>query len=260
MLVYPQLESGALSQFPVLKNRRTRTVINRAADGSTIRLTDPAAETTEWQLTYVDLSDSEAATLRAFFDCAEGSLNGFCFLDPTGNLLAWSERLDHEVWQKDPLLSLGDGIADPVSGTAAWRLSNSGGGEQSIGQTIAGPGAYQYCFSAYVRSDSPANVTMSIAGRATSRAVGREWSRVWVTANGEADGTSVRFALGIAAGSAVEAFGIQVEAQCAASGYKASTRGGVYEAAHLGEDVLTISRTGANRQSCTVTIIHAKHL
>jgi len=41
MLVYPQLESGALSQFPVLKTRTTRTVVNRAADGSTVRLAEP---------------------------------------------------------------------------------------------------------------------------------------------------------------------------------------------------------------------------
>ena len=44
MLVYPQLGTGALSQFPVRKTRRTRTVVNRAADGSTIKLADPAAE------------------------------------------------------------------------------------------------------------------------------------------------------------------------------------------------------------------------
>ncbi len=93
-LVYPQLETGALSQFPVRKTRRTRTVTNRAADGSTIKLSDPAGVTTEWTLTYSDLSDQEAASLRAFFEAAEGSLNGFTFLDPSGNLLAWSDQLD----------------------------------------------------------------------------------------------------------------------------------------------------------------------
>ena len=60
-LVYPQLGSGALSQFPIRKTRRTRTVMNRAADGSTIKLADPAGVTTEWGLPYADLSDQEAA-------------------------------------------------------------------------------------------------------------------------------------------------------------------------------------------------------
>ena len=56
-----------------------------------------------------DLSDEEAAALRAFFDAAEGTLNGFTFLDPAGNLLAWSDQLDNAAWQTDPLLSLTGG-------------------------------------------------------------------------------------------------------------------------------------------------------
>src|SRR5664279_6021333 len=101
MPAYPQLGSGALTQFPVQKNRRVRTVVNRAADGRTIKLADPAAEQTEWLLTYTELSDEEAAALRAFFVTAEGALNGFTFLDPAGNLLASSEQLDNAAWQKD---------------------------------------------------------------------------------------------------------------------------------------------------------------
>ena len=79
MAAYPQLGSGALSQFPVQKIRRARTVVNRAADGSTIKLADPAAEVTEWLLNYVDLSGEEAEALRTFFDAMEGTLNGFTF-------------------------------------------------------------------------------------------------------------------------------------------------------------------------------------
>src|SRR4051812_13660011 len=97
-LVYPQL-----IQFPVRKTKRPRTVVNRAADGSTVRLADPAAEVTEWRLDYVDLTDEEAGMLEQFFGAAEGSLNEFTFLDPTGNLLARSGKFDAEVWQKDPL-------------------------------------------------------------------------------------------------------------------------------------------------------------
>src|SRR5882762_6747479 len=100
-LAYPQL-----IQFPVQKTKRPRTVVNTAADGSTVRLADPAAEMTEWRLDYVDLMDDEAALLEQFFSDAEGSLNGFTFLDPTANLLAWSGTLNADVWQTDPLLVL----------------------------------------------------------------------------------------------------------------------------------------------------------
>ena len=100
MPTYPQLGSGALSQFPVQKIRRTRTVVNQAADGSTIKLADPAGAITEWDLTYTDLSDEEASALLAFFVAVEGTLNGFTFLDPAGNLLAWSDDLTRPPGRK----------------------------------------------------------------------------------------------------------------------------------------------------------------
>src|ERR1035441_8222826 len=173
MAAYPQLGSGALSQFPVQKTRRARTVVNQASDGSTIKLADPAGAGTGWQLRYTDLSDAGGAGRRAFFDSAEGTLNGFTFLDPAGNLLAWSDQLDNAVWQKDPLLSLTGGVADPLGGTLAWRLNNSGGAVQGVGQTLAAPGEYLYCLSAYVR-----------AATATSG-----WTRIAWTSNGDAKAT-----------------------------------------------------------------------
>jgi hypothetical protein len=260
MAAYPQLGSGALSQFPVQKNRRVRTVVNRAADGHTIKLADPAAEITEWLLTYAELSDDEAAALRTFFVAAEGTLNGFTFLDPAGNLLAWSEQLNNAAWQKDPLLSLTGGISDPRGGTAAWRLSNGGEAEQGAGQTLAAPGEYQYCLSAYVRAAAATSVGLTVGNQTVRRAVSSEWTRVAWTCGGDAQATSVRFAIGIGAGEVVDLYGLQVEAQTAASSYKASTRGGVYEDAHLGDDVLTITSTDVNRHSCTIKIIHANHL
>ena len=211
-------------------------------------------------LTYTDLSDAEAAALRAFFVAAEGTLNGFTFLDPAGNLLAWSDDLNNAAWQKDPLLSLTAEVSDPRGGTLAWRLSNSGGAEQALGQTLAAPGEYQYCLSAYVRAATASSVGLTIGSQATQRAVTSEWTRIAWTSNGDAQATSVRFAMEIGAGAAVEVYGLQVEAQAAASGYKASARGGVYEDAHLGDDVLTITSTDVNRHSCTVKIIHANHL
>ena len=88
MITYPQLANGVVSHYPVRKRRHQRTVVNRAADGSSIRLADPVGESTEWFLQYSDLSDDEIAVLKQFFVSAEGVLNGFTFLDPAANLLA----------------------------------------------------------------------------------------------------------------------------------------------------------------------------
>ena len=101
-LAYPQL-----SQFPIRKQKRVRTVVNRMADGHVLKLTDPAAAVTEWNLAYRDLTDQDAAALQQIFLAAEGTLNGFTFLDPTANLLAWSGKLDHPAWTRGPMLASG---------------------------------------------------------------------------------------------------------------------------------------------------------
>jgi len=235
-------------------------VVNRAADGSVIKLADPAAEVTEWVLTYTDLSDEEAAALGAFFNATEGTLNGFTFLDPVGNLLAWSDHLDNAAWQIDPLLNLNAEIADPRGGARAWQVCNGGGAEQTLSQTLESPGGYQYCLSAHVRATAATSVRLVIGNQMARRPVTSEWTRITWTSSGDEQASSVRFAIEIGAGDVVDVYGLQVEAQTGASGYKASTRGGVYEDAHLADDVLTIATTDVNRHSCTVKIIHANHL
>ena len=190
MLTYPQLGSGALSQYPVRKTRRVRTVVNEAADGSTVRLADPAGETTEWQLEYAEISDDEAAALEQFFTAAEGTLNGFTFPDPTANLLGWSEQLDNRAWQADPQLSVAGGVDDPAGGTAAWRLSNSGGAAQGIWQTLQAPGGYTYCLSVYVRAAAPTAVQLWIGSQTAERVVSSGWGRI-VAGGGGAGGCGV---------------------------------------------------------------------
>jgi hypothetical protein len=260
MLVYPQLTTGALCQYPLRKTRRARTVSNRAADGSAIKLADPYAEITQWRLDYSELSDTEAAALRDFFAAAEGSLNEFTFLDPAGNLLAWSEQLDNAVWQKDPLLTIVSGVADPHGGTKAWQLSNGGGAEQGLTQTLAAPGDYRYCLSAYVRSASATSAKLVIATQNSQQAVGTTWSRAVFTATGGTGAASVLFGIAAAAGANIEVYGLQVEAQAGASVYRATTRGGVYSEAHLASDELDLTWTSVNRHACTVNIIHANHI
>jgi hypothetical protein len=260
MLVYPQLSTGALGQFPIRKRHALRTVVNRAADGSTVKLADTSAELTEWQLDYASLADAEADALREFFVAAEGTLNGFSFLDPAGNLVAWSDKLEESVWERAPLLSLAGGVTDPVGGTAGWRLTNTGAGAQSVAQTLGGPGKYVYCLSAYARSEALTPVTMLAGENRAVRKIGPGWSRISFTATGDAEASSISFGLELPAGASVEVFGIQVEAQTAASGYKATTRGGIYANARLGDDILSITAMGENRHSCTLNIIHANHL
>jgi hypothetical protein len=253
MLVYPQLITGALSQFPLRKTRRKRTVRNRAADGTEIKLSDPAAETTEWELEYADLNNDEAQALADFFTAAEGTLNGFTFLDPMGNLLASSEHLDAQVWQKDPMLAV-------AADAGIWRLTNSGAGPQSLSQTLQTPGDYQYCLSAYVRADQEVSVRLIVGEQSAQLPVHGNWARVNLAATGTGGSESVRFGIEIPAETTLQIHSIQAEPQGRASVYKLSTRGGVYSDAHLGSDALELTSTGVNRHSCRVKIIHANHI
>src|SRR5208282_3848469 len=106
MLYYPQLSTGAVSQFPVSRNARLRTVSNQLPGGFSIRMADEGAQKVQWQLRYAGLTDGERASIEGLFGASEGQLNTFVFLDPTANLLQWSEDWTQAVWAADPLLQV----------------------------------------------------------------------------------------------------------------------------------------------------------
>jgi hypothetical protein len=258
--MFPQLPTGALSQFPLRKRRLARTVVNTTADGRTIKLPDVAAQTTEWQLQYTGLSDAELATLAQFFAAMEGSLNGFTFLDPNGNLLAWSNDPSQAEWQKAPFLTLTGGGADPAGGTCAWHVANAGAGAQSLSQTLNAPAAYVYCLSAYARAAQPTTITLLLGSNRAACQLGTNWKRFTIAGTGDAEATSVSFGIEMPAGAAIDLYGPQAEPQASASACKSSTTGGVYENAHFRDDVFSYTSTGVNRHSTTVNILYANHL
>ncbi|MGA7239062.1 MAG: hypothetical protein WBY44_25500 [Bryobacteraceae bacterium] len=257
--VYPQLTSGALSQFPLKKRLQQRTVINNLADGSSVKLSDVTGGSTGWQLQYAGLTDAEMGSLQQFFESCEGSLNGFTFVDPAGNLLAWSEDLTNSVWQAGPLLSVTGGVGDPLGGKQGFNLANSGASAQGISQTLNAPGGYVYTLSVYAQASASASVTLSIGNQGKSFAIGSSWTRVSFTASGDPTASSIAFAIQCAPGG-IAIFGPQVEAQPAASAYKRSSTGGVYQNARFQDDVLPCTSTAPNQNSVTVNIFYANHL
>jgi hypothetical protein len=259
MSAYPQLISGTLSQFPLKKRLQSRTVLNNLADGSSIKLADANGGSTGWQLQYAGLTDAETASLRQFFESCEGSLNGFTFVDPAGNLLAWSEDLTNSVWQAGPLLAVTGGVSDPQGGTKGFSLVNSGAAAQGVSQTLNAPGGYVYTVSVYAQANPSASVTLSIGNQSKSLAIGPSWSRISFTASGDPTASSLAFAIQCAPG-ALAIFGPQVEAQPAASSYKRSSTGGVYQNARFQDDALPCTSTAPNQNSVTVNIFYANHL
>jgi hypothetical protein len=260
MPIYPQLTSGALTQFPVRKQRRMRTVVNTLADMTVVKLADPAGETIGWQLQYTNLSDAEAASLQNFYLAMEGSLNVFTFLDPTANLFAWSDQLTNDVWTADPFLGLTGGLVDPMGGTNGWTLSNSGAAPQGITQTLNAPAGYTYCFSVYLQSSASVAATLLLGGNQINVTAGNSWTRATITDRGDASADSIAFGVQVPAGMSLNIFGMQVEIQPAASVYKSSTTGGVYDTAYFRDNSLSFTSTDVNLNSVTVNITYASTL
>ena len=72
---------------------------------------------------------------------------------------------------------------------------------------------------------------------------------------------SISFGIALDPGATVDIFGIQVEAQTAASLYKQTAEtGGVYPNARFRDDALTITTVGPSRHSCELDIVNVEYL
>jgi len=256
---FPQLSTGATSQYPFTKMAVTRTVTNKLEDGSTIRLADPVTQL-KWELSYTGLSQSEWTALSEFFTAMQGGLRTFTFADPTGNLLSWSEDFSQTVWSKDSLLVVGAGIPDPEQGTSAWSVTNTAQAAQGIVQQIPAPGSYKYCFSVYLRCAQACSISLRCIANSIEQdspnLVNSEWARYTqsVALSSPVDGLS--FGLLLPAGIALDVFGMQVEAQPAAGAYKkTSEQSGVYLNSRFAQDQLPFSVDAPGIYSAKVSIV-----
>lgn len=260
MLYYPQLSTGAVAQFPVRRGTSMRTVANQLPSGFTIRMEDTGAQKAAWQLRYSDLTDSERSSIESLFETAEGQLNTFTFLDPTDNLLMWSEDWTQTVWTADPLLQVSSGVQDPLGGSAAMQLTNTAQTTQQIVQNTGGSSSFLYCFSLYVRSSSPATIQLVVTATGqtllTAVATGSAWARVTTSGSLSVSEDAVSFGVQLPAGVQVDTFGAQVEAQPGAGLYKKTIdRGGVYPSTRFSSDLLTFTATAPNQNSCQIDLI-----
>ena len=259
MLYFPQLASGAVSQFPCTKHVRQRTLVNVLADGSEVKLFDPGACRVEWQVDLASLTSAEWGAIRELFGAVEGQLGTFTFLDPFGNLLSWSEEPGAAAWAKDAGLTLAGGVADPRGGTGATRIANSSGTPQTVAQTAAVPSWYRYCFSVWARSEAAGQATLVVSAGTESAqqtlAVGPAWRRLMLGAQLTTQQGTTTFGVTIPGGATVELFGFQAEAQVGASSYKATgAQSGVYANVSFLSDLLEMTSEAPGIHSCPVRI------
>jgi hypothetical protein len=260
MLYYPQLTTGSVAQFPVTRTVNMRTVANQLPSGFTIRMADTGSQKVQWRLVYSDLTDGERSSIESLFEAAQGQLNTFTFLDPTGNLLMWSEDWTQAVWTPDPLLQVAGGVSDPLGGSAAIQLTNTAQTTQQIIQNTSGPSSFRYCYSVYVRSVVPATIQLVVTatGQAalTPVTTGTSWMRVTAAGSFSVQQDGVGFGVQLPAGVQVDVFGAQVEAQPAPGLYKKTIDlGGVYASTRLSSDLLAVTATAPNQHACQLGLI-----
>ncbi len=260
MLYYPQLSTGSVSQFPVRRGSQMRTIANQLASGYTIRMADTGTQKVQWQLRYTDLTDGERSSIETLFNAAEGQLNTFTFLDPTDNLLLWSEDWTQSAWTADPLLQVAGGVADPFGGNGAMQLTNTAQTTQQIVQSTDAPSSFVYCFSVYVRSSSPATIQLVVTATGqtflTAVATGSAWTRVTTSGSLSVQDDGISFGVELPAGVQVDAFGAQVEAQPGAGLYKKTIDlGGVYSSTRFSSDLLSVIATAPNQNSCQIDLM-----
>lgn len=260
MLYYPQLTTGAVSQFPITRSANLRTVANQLPSGFTIRMSDPGWQKVQWQLRYAGLTDGERASIENLFEASEGQLNTFTFLDPMANLLTWSQDWTQAVWTADPLLQVTSGLADPFGNSNAMQLTNTGLTAQQIAQNIAGPSEFLYCYSLYLRSAAPITVQLvqTTAGQTSLKPVsaGASWTRVTTAASLPVQQGGIGFGVQLPEGAQIQVFGAQVEAQPEAGLYKQTTDlGGVYPSTRFTTDLLAFTANAVNQHTCQVDLM-----
>jgi hypothetical protein len=264
MLVFPQLSTGAPALYPITKRSRQRSVVNRLGDGSTDVCADRNAASLGWKLEAKGLTAAEWGAIEALFEATSGMWLPFTFLDPVGNLVLESEDFGSPVWTNGSLLDLTAGASDPLGTTRATAVTNAGEAVESISQTLAIPGSFQYCLSVWARTDSGSSVTLIIStagGNATKTfALGPLWARVSLSANLGLATESVTFAAQLMTGASIDLFGMQAEAQRGLSDYKQTgSTGGVYANARFGSDQITVTAQGTDVYDAVLQIVNMEN-
>jgi hypothetical protein len=242
MNVFPQLSSGAVTQFPFQREARFRTLVTEALDGSEYRVSDMDFQSRQWRLMGRDLTDAEWQAIEDLFVQVEGRLQSFLFLEPGASLLSWSEKFDEPQWQTDSGISVNGSQPDPFGGTRAGRVT-SAGAPGALFQTLDIPASFRYAGSVWARTTATgAKLRVDDgAAQAVEAAVhsDNQWKRYSVSYNLVSAAETVRFRVVVPTGAAVDIYGPQLEAQPAPSIYKKTFKqAGVYPNARFDQDML----------------------
>jgi hypothetical protein len=259
-LIFPQLSSGAMVQYPISKRTTIRTIKNLLPDGTMLVASDPGAGQLLWTLTYENLPVIDMQALQAHFEACSGPFRAFTFLDPTDNLLTYSADLTKPSWSIPAGVTIEAGMPDPTGGTVAFLLTNGSAATQQISQTLAAaPVNFQYCFSVYISSASGGTCTLTRSSANAQQAndcqVGQNWSRVSAAGVLQETGIGLTVGVNLSSGQSISLFGPQLEPQLAPSRFRPTySTSGLYSNAHWAVSELVFTAEGPNLFSTSFSI------
>lgn len=82
MATFPSLNSGAVTQYPLIFGVSQGTSVIRFIDGADQRFLTQGKELRSWQIRVELLTDAEMEQLETFFDSQQGQYSMFTFPDP----------------------------------------------------------------------------------------------------------------------------------------------------------------------------------
>lgn len=89
MSTFPRLSTGAVAQYPAVREIHFSTQIHRYLDTSEQRYRDAPASRRRWTIDLSRLDESEVTRLMEFFSEQQGRFGSFDFEDPwTGSVVA----------------------------------------------------------------------------------------------------------------------------------------------------------------------------
>lgn len=89
MAQFPKLKTGAVAQYPAVREQRFSTEVKKFLDCTEQRYRDFPSAKRRWIIALEKLDETETARLASFFDQQQGRLGVFEFEDPwTGTVVA----------------------------------------------------------------------------------------------------------------------------------------------------------------------------
>src|SRR3954447_16465632 len=82
MATFPQLKTGAVAQYPMVRRSQFRNQTVRFVDGTEQRYRDSGAPKQRWEIALSGLDETELAALEEFFVANQGAYGSFGFADP----------------------------------------------------------------------------------------------------------------------------------------------------------------------------------